>query len=149
MNSRSVFVTQDVHDLYIDFVGLRLEFECALEIALVAHANKRNFFHGLIRDISLAPFPSLVIEACDQLVEVDSGSNAVHGHDLDHPAVFLSVEDGAHLQLLHLQCFEEKFFRLYWIAKNVVVIDVVDFKTSVMRGLRISGPSRFLSRVFQ
>ncbi|MCY1358642.1 hypothetical protein D9M69_451840 [compost metagenome] len=81
-------------------------------------------------------FPCLVVEACDQLVQIGARGDAVDGHDLDHAPVLLAVEHGAELQLLDFQCFDQQFLRLNGVAEHVVMVDVVKLKTG--EGFRFS-----------
>jgi hypothetical protein len=77
------------------------------QVWFVAHADEGDLLDRAVRVFVLLAFPSLVVKARDQLVQVGARGDAVDGHDLDHAPVLLTVEHGAELQLLNLQRLDQ------------------------------------------
>ena len=101
----------------------------------MSHADDGDALHGLIRIFFLALFIGFIRKIRKKLLQVCLGGNAVDGHDLHHPAVQFTVPDITLWERLDFQGGDEKVTGFHGIAEEVVVIDVVDFKTCVLHVL--------------
>lgn len=86
----------------------------------------------MIRIFFFPLFISSIWQVCQKLFEVGFRCNAVDRHNFYHPSIQFAVPDITLREGLNFQSLNQQVTGFYWIAEEIVVIDVIDLKTGIL-----------------
>ena len=97
----------------------------------MSHADKGDFFNGLIRCFCLAARPVANINIVYDFREFGSSRDAVDSENCNHAAIQFGVPEVVFRQGLHPEGFNDEAFCLQFIAEEIVIVYVIDLETCI------------------